>query len=288
MAGFGDLGGGSGGSSGMNFGFGSTSQKANSTQQTMYPDWYTAQQQGLINTGNGMLGNFLRNPNYSVAGNNPDQETAFDMARHTMINTYDTPGLNATGRGQVTGAGIQGMMNPFLQGVIDPTVQNMRKGYETNRAEIGARAAASGGFGGSREAVQGAALDRNFGDQLAQTVSTLMAQGYDKASALALANAQNGLSEVTTNNNLLNSRQQREMASVQQLLGIGNQQQQLDQSALDAPWTALARLLQITPNLSQTNNTQTKTGTSDTDTKSFGSGDILKGIGQISSALAFL
>lgn len=85
---------------------------------------------------------------------------------------------------------IQQHMNPFIGSVVDSTLNTMRREKNRASADIGAKAAAAGSFGGSREAVQRSLLDRNFGDQVSQTTSQLMAHGFDRATANALANAQ--------------------------------------------------------------------------------------------------
>jgi hypothetical protein len=91
--------------------------------------------------------------------------------------------------GLVTGDSIRGLLNPYTQDVLDPTLANMRRELDKTQAQIGARNASSAAFGGSRGALQSAEANRAFGDQVALTTANLMAQGYDKATATALANA---------------------------------------------------------------------------------------------------
>ncbi|WP_264051676.1 hypothetical protein [Methylobacterium flocculans] len=90
---------------------------------------------------------------------------------------------------QVTGGEIQKLLNPYTQSVVDTTLQQMGRTRDEAAAKNNARAAAAGSFGGSRQALQSAQLDRSFGEQSAQTTATLMSAGFDKATATALANA---------------------------------------------------------------------------------------------------
>lgn len=90
---------------------------------------------------------------------------------------------------QVTGSEIQSFLNPYTQSVVDTTLNTMGRQRDVTAANNRARSAAAGSFGGSRQALQAAELDRSFGDQAASTTAQLMSQGYDRATATALSNA---------------------------------------------------------------------------------------------------
>jgi hypothetical protein len=83
-------------------------------------------------------------------------------------------------------------MSPYIQGVIDPTINNMRANAARTAADIGAKTAAAGSFAGSgsRGALMQAQNNRALGEQVSTTAANLMNQGYSQASALAMANAQ--------------------------------------------------------------------------------------------------
>jgi hypothetical protein len=91
---------------------------------------------------------------------------------------------------QLRGGDYAEFMNPYMNSVIDSTINTMGRERDRAASSIGARAAASGSFGGSREAIQRGQLDKNFGEQVGNTVALLMAQGFDKATAQAMANTQ--------------------------------------------------------------------------------------------------
>lgn len=96
-----------------------------------------------------------------------------------------------------------------------------------------------------------------------------MAQGYDKATATALANAQMqqqtnlanqsaenamraagadyGLKAAQVNDQMRTTQQARELSALQQIMQGGNQQQQQAQTTLNTPWTMLQMLMGLTP-----------------------------------------
>lgn len=192
--------------------FGGSNKTKETTQTTEYPAWITGAQQGATGAGLAMASPFLQVPNAAVAGFTPDQMKGFDLARDMAQSAFTgaatrrpaaTPMLatntNATATNanvtnataaQVNPLDVMTNMNPFVSGVINPTLDRMTREKNAAAAEIGARAAASGSFGGSREAVQRALLDRSHIESVSSTVAQLMAQGHDQATATTLANAQ--------------------------------------------------------------------------------------------------
>lgn len=125
---------------------------------------------------------------YTAQGYNPAtyQAQGYDAAKATT-STFD-PALATAA--QVDGQQIRALLNPYQQDVVDTTNATLRRNYNATAANMGAKAAAAGAFGGSRQAIQSAQLDRSFGEQVATNTAKLMADGYDKATATAMANAQ--------------------------------------------------------------------------------------------------
>jgi hypothetical protein len=79
-------------------------------------------------------------------------------------------------------------MSPYIEAAMNPVLNRLRQQQGEVQADIGAKAAASGMFGGSREAVGRSLADRNYRDTLGQTAGTMLQQGWDKASGLASGN----------------------------------------------------------------------------------------------------
>lgn len=283
------------------FGGSDKTQTQTTTQGTSYPAWITGAQQGASTAATNMATPFLQTPNYGVAGFTPDSLKGFDLARGvaqnaftgspvrgvgaapTMANTINASSANATAA-QISPDMIAKQMNPFISGVVDPTLDALRRDKNASAAEIGARSAAAGAFGGSREALQRGLLDRSSAETASQTVAQLMAQGYDRATATAQAEAEmwqqaslqnannstatsqfntgaaNSTSQFNANlgtdfatraptieDGLRNNEQARQINALQLLLGTGATQQGQAQAAIDLPWTNLQRLLGTIP-----------------------------------------
>lgn len=314
-------------------GMGSQKQSQDSTQTRTVPPWLTEGQQNMVGILQNMTGPFIDLPTYRTAGFTPDQTNAFDLARTMAMNTFTNPSqmvdTNAIrvpgGAGQTRAASstaaqldpasIAQFQNPYTQQVVDTTLTNLRRDRAQQEAEIGARAAAAGSYGGSREAVQRSLLNRNYNQTAQQLVASLMSSGYDRATATAMANTQMrqqtgesnaareqqaglsnaqlgqqgaqfnvsaGLQAPALNSQLATADQQRQLQALQTLLGTGGAQQQLAQQNLNIPWTTLQMLTNtLAPTLNNTDSTQTGHSTSTTS----GSGGAMQMIGMAGSLL---
>lgn len=309
----------------------SSSTNSQETSQTSYPQWTQDAQANTFQMGTGMLNNFLRNPRYSVAGFTPDALKGFDLARQTAQNVYTAPHLYAPDQTNLlraaTGTAAQGQaaqlapgqistfMNPYMQNVVDTTMASLGRERDKAAADIGARAAAGNAFGGgSGEALERAQLNRNFGEQASSTIAALMAAGYDKATATALANTQlqqqtglantgyqqqmglanmaaenamrtqgadYGLKATQLNDQFRTTAQARQLSALQQLLQGGVVQQAQAQRALDVPWTALERLAALTPRQLNSQTVSNKTSESESSNPIGAIQGILSGVGSL-------
>jgi hypothetical protein len=114
-------------------------------------------------------------------------------------------------------ASVQNFMDPYRQQVIDETMRQMDRQGAIAGQGLAAQAVRSGAFGGEREGVQRAEMQRNIMDQKSATIANLLSQGYNQAQANAMATFE--------------QQQQRQMQAGQ---GIGQQaaqQAQLGQAA---------------------------------------------------------
>jgi hypothetical protein len=80
----------------------------------------------------------------------------------------------------------QAFMDPYQQSVVDNSMREIERQGALARQQEGARAVAAGAFGGSRQSVARAALDRDLMQQKANTAAQLMSQGYSQAQANAM------------------------------------------------------------------------------------------------------
>ncbi len=100
---------------------------------------------------------------------------------------YAAPTLGANGTtpstpatpGQSTGIASQ-YMNPYLQGVLDPQLAELRRQNDITNMGTNAKMAQAGAFGGSRQAIMNAENNRNLMQEMNKTVGQGYASAYDK------------------------------------------------------------------------------------------------------------
>jgi hypothetical protein len=220
------------------------------------PDWYTQYFQNLLGEGNNLYGGL----NYTTMGMVPDQWMASNLGNYALqdyinrpqVSAYDVFGMgNQWDKGPPQGAGfagapaavasqaqfkpgtaaqlqpgdIPGFMNPYIEAAMNPVLDRLQRQQGEVGAGIGGRAAASGSFGGSREAVERSLADRNYRETLANTAGSMLMQGYDKASGLASGNV-----DRQQQNAMQNAALENQMATANAQMGtnvsLGNMQSQ--------------------------------------------------------------
>ena len=77
-------------------------------------------------------------------------------------------------------------MDPYKQDVIDETIKQMDAQSKIAGQNLSAQAIRSGAFGGEREGVQRAEMERNLLDQKASMMANLLSQGYGQSQAQAM------------------------------------------------------------------------------------------------------
>ena len=94
------------------------------------------------------------------------------------------PTASTTGPMQTTTAasGVAGQyMNPYLQNVLQPQLEELRRQSQIQQMQNASRMAKAGAFGGGRQAIMDAELQRNLLTQVGSTVGQGYASAYDKA-----------------------------------------------------------------------------------------------------------
>jgi len=133
-------------------------------------------------------------PAYQIAGMAPGQEQAIQrgMAGIGAYQPYVTQareGLMAAQQ-MATPQGISQYMSPYQQQVIDAAMQNINRQGDLSRQNLQAQAVRSGAFGGSREGIQQAELERGLAETRNTTIANLLNQGYQQAANQSLQSAQ--------------------------------------------------------------------------------------------------
>jgi hypothetical protein len=80
----------------------------------------------------------------------------------------------------------QAFMNPYQQQVIDESMRQINRQGDIARSSAGARAAMSGAFGGGRQAVESAELERALAEQKNAAITGALSQGYQSSQAQAM------------------------------------------------------------------------------------------------------
>ena len=131
-----------------------------------YPGALTAGASGLQTQGFGGLGS-LALPGASAAG-------SFTGAAYQ-------PGTDATA---ADASVVQQYMNPYIQAALQPQIAAMARQNQIAKNEMQSQYSKAGAFGGGRQAVAGAELDRGYLDRAATVTGQGYKDAYDRASEL--------------------------------------------------------------------------------------------------------
>ena len=112
----------------------------------------------------------------------------YDATQGTMNMAGGAYGLAGQGARGITGAEIQGFMNPYTSNVIDVAAKKFREEGAQQQTNLGAKAAMSGGFGGSRAAILSGMQQRTQ----TEGIGDLYSKGLSSAYESALSAAQEG------------------------------------------------------------------------------------------------
>ena len=173
-------------------------------------------------------------PAFQVAGPSGLEQTGFSQAGVTGVGAPATAMGIGSVLGSMQGPNINQFLNPYQSHVTDEIA---RQGQMASN-QLSASAIGAGAFGGAREGVQQAELQRATQANIGQS----MAQGFN--TALGAAQQQQGIQQA--GGQLLGAlggqQQAMQQADISSLLQAGGVQRQLGQQALDAQrQTTLAR-----------------------------------------------
>jgi len=79
----------------------------------------------------------------------------------------------------------QAFMNPYTQQVIDESLRQINRQGDIARQNLQAQAVRAGAFGGSREGIQRAELERGLSEQRNAAITNALSQGYQSAAQQA-------------------------------------------------------------------------------------------------------
>lgn len=221
---------------------------------------------GLMEQAKTLTGEPVTIPAYQVAGLTPDQLQAQELARSGIgsFAPYIQTGGQAITAGQQGIGGAQQMaeqaasmfapgaaaqfMNPYQEAVTQNALAEMRRQADISRQGAAAQAVKSGAFGGTREGVQRAEMERGLADIMSQRIMQDYAQNYAQGLA-ASQQAGQGLAGIGSLMGNLGTQygqlgvqqaalgqalQQGQLQDIQTLSTLGQQQQQQAQQELEA------------------------------------------------------
>ena len=195
------------------------SSAATQTSNIGQPDYRTAQ--GLIGGGLSQGASGLGTAQGLIGGGLEQSRAGMQTGIGALANS--TQGYNP--------ASAQNFMNPYQQQVIDRTMAEMNRQGLIAQQGASANAVRAGAFGGTRDAVQRAEMDRNLTDQKANTIASLLNQGYTQAQTQAQQafeqQQQRGLQAGTGIGSLAAQQGQLGVQAGQVAGGLSNQQAQL-------------------------------------------------------------
>ncbi len=148
-------------------------------------DLMTKGQEGIETYGFGALGEAL--------GATREGQEKLSQAAGRQAQYMDTPFTRQTGAeqrlnqtfGQFDPTATSSFMNPYEDQVVQQAMRDIRREGDIREQGLQAKAAASGAFGGSRQAVAEQELARNVMEEQARTAGQLRMGGYQQAAQQA-------------------------------------------------------------------------------------------------------
>lgn len=139
-----------------------------------------AYQPGTISSGFTAPGAYRANDFSNVQFKAPDAYTPTDFSQYK----FNAPDEYQSVGGSFTEAGVADRyMNPYLQQMLEPTLEEIRRQAEISLQPQLDQLTAAGAYGGSREAILRGEAQRALLNQVARTTGETYATGYDKAAA---------------------------------------------------------------------------------------------------------
>ena len=269
------------------------------------PAWQQAQFQELFSRAQGVSQQpFLPYTGPMVAGFSPDQLRQFQATRglfETGMQFDPTKGLQTlaqearpvTGQvGSLLTADIGAYQSPYQQQVIDATMRDIQRQADIARTGAQERAIRAGAFGGSRSAILEAESQRPFAEVMARTAAEQRERGYGQALGAAESDIARQMQMAqfapelelrarAQQAGLLGGLQGQQLTGLGLLGGIGQQQQALQQRAIDAQRGEFQRALGYGPqqiSLLQAGMGTPLISTTQTQSQKAGAGDILSSV----------
>jgi hypothetical protein len=173
-----------------------------------------------------------------IAEFTPDQQEAFTGVR-SLVGTgqqYFDPAARLTAASALAPTRteeVQQYMSPYIQNVVDIQTREAQRLADIDKQVLASQAVASGGYGGSREAILQAEQQRNLQQQLGDIQAKGTAAAYEDAQRRMAEQRGRELSAGSQFANLGVTAPSQTMKELQGLEAVGAQQQAQQQQALN-------------------------------------------------------
>jgi len=271
--------------------------KNTTTQSTTIDPQLMAIYKDVYNTGKTIANQpYLPYTGPRVAGFNLDQLQGFDATRNMFgqsMGYNPRRSLNALANmsaPSILDRNIGAYQNPYTQQVVDTTLADLDRSRQMAIGRDQDRAIGAGAFGGSRSGVLEAETNRAFADQAARTAAGLRQGGFDRATSLAGQDINREIGNRGFQAGLFGNQLADQYNNLGLLSGIGGQQQQFQQQALNQAYGQYADamgygqkqlgLLSQAAGLIPQQSTTTQTGRQET-----GAGDVLGTAAQLAAVI---
>lgn len=181
---------------------------------------YDAANQAATLAGQGFFGNtYGLNQNTLNAGHVLNGMSDAGAAGDQALRTAADAGRFGTSALEGNSTAIGGMMNPYINQVINPMLQRYSDLTSRLNNNIASQATGAGAYGGSRAAVAQGVADADLARSSAQDIGSLYSQGFNTANQNAQTLAGYGLSAGGALGNL-------GLGTAQQFQGLGDYERQ--------------------------------------------------------------
>jgi hypothetical protein len=146
---------------------------------------------GAVGTGLETMGSALGQLPAAQQGYRDQQNAMLQAQALGQAGTQQAQAMTAGADYGFDPTSYQQYMDPYMNDVIQQQYQDIQRQGDIQKQGANAQAVGSGAFGGSRQGIQQAEINRNVLDQQARTGSQLRSAGFQQASGLAQQAAAN-------------------------------------------------------------------------------------------------
>ena len=159
-----------------------------------------------------------------TAGPTAAQTAAFQGVANLAVPTAE---MGAYTPQTFDAAAATSYMNPYIQTALDPQIAELQRQREISRINNAGRLSKAGAFGGSRQAVMDAELDRSYLDKASEITGLGYLDAYNKAQQQFNVEQGRAMDAQQMTNKY-------GMEALQQQAALGEQQREIEQAGIDA------------------------------------------------------